>query len=160
MAWRWRNPWHPLRRRAGRDAIAAAVKAAEATTSAEIVVVVREFCDPALNWCDDRRERLERQAQAEFVLGGADRTQEGTGVVILVVLQERGFSVWAGQRILEEFDRAFLQVLASDIHERFAEGLFVQGICEAVAAVGRKVSTKFPRRENDTNELCNEPRVR
>jgi uncharacterized membrane protein len=159
MAWRWRNPWHPLRRRAGRHAIAAAVKAAEATTSVEIVVVVREFCEASLNWCEDRDERLLRQAQVEFILNGADRTQEGTGVVILVALQERGFAVWAGQQILDEFDRAFLQVLASDLHERFEEGSFVQGLCEVVAAVSRKVSTKFPRRENDTNELCNQPRV-
>ncbi len=159
MVFGWRNPWHPLRRRAGRRAIAAAVMAAEATTSVEIVVVVREFCEASLNWCEDRDERVLRQAQAEFLLNGADRTQEGTGVVILVALQEHGFSVWAGQRILDEFDQAFLQVLASDLHERFEEGLFVQGLCEAVAAVGRKTSVKFPRREHDTNELGNEPRV-
>jgi uncharacterized membrane protein len=157
MRFSLRNPFHPLRRASARRAIAAAVATAEATTSAEVIVRIRDYCDPGLYWCEDRDERFVRQAQADFVLAGADRTREGTGIVILIVLQERGFAVWAEKKVLEALGADKITGFAREIACSFSRGEFVEGVGRVIEGAELLLATKFPRKADDTNELPDNP---
>lgn len=39
----------------------------------------------------------------------------------------------------------------------FGEGRYVQGICEAVAEVGKRLAEFFPKKPDDVNELPDDP---
>ncbi len=100
-----------------------------------------------------------RQARADFVLAGADRTREATGIVILIVLQERGFAVWAEKKVLEALGADMIDGFAREIERAFARGEFVEGVGRVIEGAGLLLATKFPRRADDTNELPDAPVV-
>jgi uncharacterized membrane protein len=154
-------PWrrHPLLKQSAGKAIAKAVALAEERTSAEIVVRIRERCDRGLGWCADKEERLTRQAQADFVLAGVDRTKEGTGVIVLVVLEERGFTIWAENKALGSIGVLLARELAMTLAAHFKKKEFVTGISNVVEVLGGQLAQTFPRRSDDTNELADGPVV-
>lgn len=159
MKIKFRNPWHPLRRRKARQQIAQQVAEAERNTAAEIVVRIRERFDPGLAWCHDREERLLRQAKADFILAGADRTKAGTGVILLVVLEERAFTVWAESRVFEALGNDAVEHSAELLERYFPSGRFVLGIGEVILFLGERLSRDFPRQDGDVNELSDGPVV-
>ncbi len=137
--------------------IAEAVRTAESGTSGEIRVKILSRCDPDLRRCADPEERLGAQALREFAREGVHATRDRTGVLLLVVLGERRLRILADAGIHPLLPQEWWDLRAERLAGRFREGACAEGVCEAVAEVGRELASRFPAGPGDANELPDEP---
>ena len=70
------------------------IKAAEKTTAGEIAVSIRDYKSLL-----ERRTTLRKLAEKEFTRLGINKTREGTGVLIFLLLSERQFYILADDNI-------------------------------------------------------------
>ena len=132
-----------------RERVMEAIRRAESCTSGEIRVHVERKCgvDP-----------LERAAQV-FQSLGMQNTKSRNGVLIYMALSERRFAIYGDQGIDDIVQRPFWNEIRDQMQERFRQGLFCQGLCEAVARVGSVLERSFPATACDVNELPDEPSI-
>jgi uncharacterized membrane protein len=130
-----------------------AVRKAELETSGEIRVVVHSHCDPDLQSVEDLTARVYRQALREFGRHGMSNTRERTGVLVLLVMEERRFQILADTAINEKFSQDEWDALAAEAGHHFRERRFAHGVCFLVGEIGNKLAEFFPRRPDDVNEL-------
>lgn len=129
-------------------AIRGTVEKAELLTSGEIRVILR---------CSKKTSLSPReQALADFYQYGLDKTKNKTGVLILVLFQERKVEVLGDRGVNEKVPSGYWDGVAKMIVDGFKEGRRCDGICRAVAEVGRLLQEKFPRQADDVNELPDE----
>src|ERR1035437_3449186 len=133
-----------------RPAIVEAIARAEAKSRAEIRVHLHHG---AVN--DARAE-----AEKTFLRLGMDKTIRGTGCLVFIVPESRGFSVVGGGGIHEREGGDGFGVEAREAaRARFAEGKFTEGIVAAVDRLGDALALFFPKTgPRDTNELPDEVR--
>lgn len=126
-----------------RRKLAAAIKAAEAGHRGEIVVHVehRTLGDP-----------LKRAAKLFHSLG-ADRTTEGTGVLLYVATKQRRAAVWAGNGITGGADLATWQ----PVFDALKAGRGPDAIRDAIAALGRVLAVRAAGADVHGNELADTP---
>jgi len=136
-------------------AIGDAIRAVEENTSGEIRVVIRQ----QRTW-RERKQTLENIARAEFLRLGMDKTQQRTGVLILVILRDRQLYIFADEGIYSKIDQASLAVIAQDIVKKFSSNDYRGGILEGIQRVGNILAQHFPKQPNDANELPNDVVVR
>jgi uncharacterized membrane protein len=135
--------------------IADAIGRAEASTSGEIRVEIRQ-----------RRERSEKKlsideiARREFVRLGISKTRDRNGVLILILLEDHELEVLADESIHKKVDPEVWQRIADDLVGHFKEQRFKEGILRAVEEVGKVLELHYPRKADDTNELTNVVGVR
>lgn len=124
-----------------------AIRKAEAKTSGEIRVTILRSCN----------EDVLDRAKHEFSKLKMEKTRDHTGVMILLVLGERKFAVWADQGIYEKIPQGIWNNLAETMSAHFRRGKYRAGIVEAVVRAGTMLHEHFPRRVDDTNELPDAP---
>jgi uncharacterized membrane protein len=127
--------------------LAESVAAAERASCAEVKVVLVRRC-----WGDIRRK-----AARVFRKLGLHRTQQRNCVMILLVLARGEFLIFGDEGIHEKVGQQFWNDVRDDLAERFREGRFGAGLCEAVRRVGEKLARHFPPRADDRNEVPDEP---
>lgn len=132
------------------DAITAAVAKAEGTTSGEIRVVIRARKDKHVT-------DIQEQAEVDFKKHGMHKTQDQTGVMLLIVLSDRAFYIMGDEGINEELPPNFWSQQAAQLSSAFEKQHSTQGICESVKAIGGYLSEYFPRKDDDVDELPNRP---
>jgi uncharacterized membrane protein len=135
------------------DAIAAAVREAEAATSAQIVVhIVRNLLP---------MEDLRSRALRAFFQLGVDRTRGRNGVLLFVVMKKRRFEIVTDEGVERVVSRNVWPALASELSKTIAREGFEKGICIGVARIGEVLAPKFPREAGsiDANELPDRPSV-
>lgn len=129
------------------ERIGRAVAAAELGTSGEIRIRLEKSCagDPL-----DRAREL---------LGELDmnQTRGRTGVLLYVAVADRRFAIYGDEAIHAVIGQAGWTAICAQLGQRFAAGAFCDGLCEAVAAVGRALAGHFPRAADDLNELPDAP---
>ena len=130
------------------DKITEATDKAELLTSGEIKVVIRCARERGLS--------THKQALAEFYGHGLDKTKDQTGVLIFVLLENREIEVLGDKGINNEVPNGYWNGVVEMIRSGFKAGKGSEGICRAVAEVGRLLQEKFPRKPDDKNELPNE----
>jgi uncharacterized membrane protein len=131
---------------AGREEVRAAIQAAEHRTSAEIRVHLDDFiADNALD-------------HAAFVFEELDmhRTEDRNGVLIYVSVMDRKVAVIGDSGINTKVEHGFWNEVLVDLQERFKSGEHSDGLVQAVHAVGEKLSTFFPFKDGDRNELSDD----
>ncbi len=126
---------------------------AEKNTSGEIRVVIRSHYD------EDLKNNLHEQVKRDFVKHGLDKTRDKTGVIILLVLEVKKFMIWGDDGIHAKVRQAYWDVLAVGTSAHFQEERYTQGICEAVAEVGKRLAEFFPKKLDDVDELPDKPIV-
>lgn len=131
------------------NTITETVKKAESLTSGEIRVVIRGACKRGLN--------TKQQALADFEEHGLAQTRDKTGVLILIVLQERQVEILADKGINDRVRESFWDSIVLSITNNFKNKEYFKGICDAVETVGHVLAEHFPRKPDDTNELPNKP---
>jgi len=122
-----------------------AVKNAEQNTSGEIKVAVIGGCHiSTLN-----------RAIEEFNKLGIAATQDGTGVLISIFVDERKVHVLADKNINEKVTEGTWDDVVKVIIESIKdpEQLNSKGIIKAVELAGKHLSKHFPRKTDDKNEL-------
>ena len=128
--------------------LSAAIAEAEKKTSGQIRVVVRH----GKHW-NEKRLSLHQLALKEFHRLGMQHTRNRTGVLLLLLFSERKFHIIADEGIHKKVDDGTWGRIAEVISAHFKEGRYVQGITDAVTAVGTELAKHFPHSAGDTNEL-------
>lgn len=129
-----------------REMIAASVSEAEKLTSAEIKVVVLGHC-----WIDIRDKALQL-----FQKYGLHKTKDRNGVMLLLVIANREFSVFGDQGIHAHVQQRFWNEARDEMARHFAADHFGSGFCSGIRLIGVTLAQYFPIRLDDRNELSNE----
>jgi uncharacterized membrane protein len=125
------------------DAVAAAITAAEAATSAEIRVHLDAHCPgDAMARAVEIFERL-----------GMHRTAQRHGVLVYVSIEDHKLAVIGDQGIHERVGQVYWERLVEAVLGHFREERPRDGLAHAVGEVGRVLRRHFPRRPDDVNEL-------
>ncbi|OFZ34912.1 MAG: hypothetical protein A3D92_17875, partial [Bacteroidetes bacterium RIFCSPHIGHO2_02_FULL_44_7] len=133
--------------------IEAATREAEKNTSGEVRVVIRSHYD------EDLEGNLHEQTKRDFLKHGLDKTRDKTGVIVLLVLAAKRFMIWGDDGIHAKVPQGYWDMLAVGISAHFKEERYVQGVCEAVDEVGKRLAEFFPKKLDDVDELPNKPIV-
>jgi uncharacterized membrane protein len=129
------------------EAIERAVENAERNTSGEIKVKIIGNCDPDLGG------DANAQAVREFEREGLGNTRDKTGVLLLLVFNERKFTVLGDSGIHAKLGQEYWDRAAREMSDYFRQGAFGLGIHAAVTDVGFRLAEFFPKRSDDVNEL-------
>jgi uncharacterized membrane protein len=128
------------------DAIVAAIKATESTTSAEIrVFVSRKKTDDAL-----------QQAKVEFHRLRMEKTADRNGILLFIAPESQKFAVIGDTGIHAKCGQSFWEDVTADISAEFRKGAFTQGIILGIRKTGELLRQHFPRKDDDKNELTDE----
>ncbi len=129
-------------------AITAAIGEAEKSTTGEIRVCIRH----RRHW-KERKLTLHELALGEFLRLHMERTSKRTGVLILLLFNERRFHIIGDEGIHAKVGDALWGKVAAKMGEQFRSGHFRQGIVAGVEEVGKELATHFPRTMLGPNEL-------
>lgn len=132
--------------------IALAVERAEENTSGEIRVRIIRELDPDLK---NDPQALYLQAVRDFRKEGMHNTSARTGVLVLMVLRERKFTILADSGISNVLPCKYWVELAETLAFYFWAGSPARAISMIVADIGEKLAEFFPRKADDANELPN-----
>lgn len=125
------------------EAVAAAIRAAEQATSAEIRVCIGRH----------KPEDVMQAARAAFLRLGMTATRERNGVLIYVAPRARRFAVLGDQGIHEHVGEQHWQEIAAAMGSHFGKGDFTAGITHAIRTAAAALARHFPRQKADRNEL-------
>lgn len=133
-------------------AITAAVTEAEKHTSGEIRVVIRVRRETGVN-------DVKAQAERDFLKHGLQNTEDQTGVLLLIVLQDHQFWLMGDKGVNDHLDADFWSRQSLFLSSAFAGGSWTEGICQVVLEIGHRLAEHFPRQTDDADELPNTPVV-
>ena len=134
-----------LYRAIDKERVEKAIEAAESITSGEVRVAVSP-----LFWGDVRKV-----AERTFDRLGMRDTAERNGVLLFVVPSRRRFVVLGDVAIHEKVHPGFWEEVAAEISHHFRSGDFTGGLVTALERLSTELSTHFPRRADDLDELSN-----
>lgn len=103
----------------------------------------------------EMEDEVQEAAQTEFFRKGLHRTREETGVLIYISVFERRVWVLGDRGIDAKIPEEQWKAVAAMIVQAIREGRPAEGICRAVAEVGRILQEKFPVGPDNPNELKN-----
>ena len=127
--------------------IAQAIEEAERKTSAEIVVRLERNCpgDP-LERCRELLNSL-----------GITSTAGRTGLIILITVEDHKVAVFGDEAIDKEIHQEGWQDICDHLVSELKNGEAFDGMIHAIQALGDRLSTCFPCKAGDINELPNQP---
>lgn len=128
------------------EQVEATIAEVEATTSAEIRVVVLQYC-----W-----QPLLRKAQQIFEKYQLHKTKQRNAVMILLVLKNREMLLYGDQGIHEKVTPEFWVQVKDAMVARMAAGELIEGICVGIRQIGERLQHFFPATGDGINELPNE----
>ena len=86
-------------------------------------------------------------------------TEENSGILIYVQLVDRRVEILADRGIAAQVSQAEWDAICRGMEQRFREGQWRQGAVQAVTRAGELLATHFPARDNNPNELPDQPLV-
>lgn len=126
------------------------IKKAEKKTSGEICVSIKEY----LPWYK-KNKSIRSIAEEEFFKLGINKTRDKTGTLIFLLLEKRQFYILADSGINEKVQQSQWDKIKDEIQEMFSKGKFCTGILHGIDEVGEILSSQFPIKKDDTNEISN-----
>lgn len=103
----------------------------------------------------EMREEVEEAAVTAFYLNGLHRTRDLTGVIIYVSVFERSVQVLADKGINDKVDPAVWDEVVAQVTEGIRAGKPGEALCAGVTRCGELITTHFPIKHDDTDELPN-----
>ena len=132
------------------EKISETITRAEEKTSGEIRVrIIRDY-DPDL---EKDPEALNKQALRDFEREGMRNTRDKTGVLLLLVLEVKKFTILADSGIYEKLPWQYWEALAESLAFHFRVGNPARAISMIVESIGERLAELFPRKDDDINEL-------
>ncbi len=131
--------------------ISNSIKEAEKTTAGEIRVSIKGK-RPLTQITLDIKEVTER----EFKKLKMGNTRDKTGILLLLILEERAFYILADSGIHAKVGQKVWDEIRDEILKDFLKGKFTDGIVKGVNLMGKVLTEHFPIKPDDTNELSNE----
>lgn len=126
-----------------KERIVAAIREAEAHTSAEIRVHIENHC---------RKEALDRAVDV-FALLRMHKTAAHNGVLVYVALKDHKVAIIGDSAINRDVPPGLWDECYALMAKRFRKGEICEGICEAILTFGQRLNQPFPHRPDDVNEL-------
>lgn len=126
------------------------ISEAELITSGEIRISIREY-----KTFTERNSDLRSLAEKEFYRLNMHQTRDKTGVLLFFLLSERQFYILADEGINKKVSRSVWANISKEIHNKFNNGYFSEGIIKGIIQVGELLSEHFPIKPDDKNELTN-----
>lgn len=126
--------------------ITRAIQMAELDTSGEIRVHIENQCP------GDVRDR----AAYLFKKLGMTNTDQRNGVLFYLSVDHRKFAVLGDTGINAVVPDNFWDDVKIIMLDQFREGLFTEGLTEAILKAGVQLKKHFPRKTDDVNELPDE----
>jgi uncharacterized membrane protein len=110
------------------------------------------------------RVHLERKLQGSvmetatqvFAKLGMQKTEQRNGVLIFLAPRQKSFAIIGDKGINEKVPDGFWDDVRDVMQKQFREGQFVEGICDGVQLIGKKLVEHFPYQKNDKNELSDD----
>lgn len=130
------------------------IKEVEKKTSAEILVTIKE----KRNFFE-KRKSIRELAELEFSKSGITATKERTGVLIFILLSDKEFYILADKKISESIEQKVFDEIANKMSNEFRSGNFSKGIIDCIITLSEILSTSFPIKSDDTNEISNKVRL-
>ena len=96
------------------------------------------------------------RATQVFHLLKMDKTRLRNGVLIYLALKNRKFAIIGDVAINALVPEDFWENIKQIMLNHFRNENFAEGLCEAVTITGKQLSTHFPRKKGDVNELSDE----
>ncbi|MBX7157606.1 MAG: TPM domain-containing protein [Verrucomicrobiae bacterium] len=96
-------------------------------------------------------------AQRQFMKSKMYRTKERNAVLIMIAPHSQNFAVVGDKGIHEKVGDSFWSEISQAISEHFRKNEFHQGLISGVKRVGDSLAECFPIKQNDRNELSNQP---
>jgi uncharacterized membrane protein len=132
------------------EAIVAAVREAEESTSAEIRVhIERRVAHGLRRRTSDPMERARRV----FVALGMHRTARRHGVLVYLALQDHKLAIVGDEGIHARVGEEYWAALRDRMVERLRAGAVRGAVVGAVSDIGATCARFFPRRPDDVDEL-------
>ena len=126
------------------------IKNAEKATAGEIAVSIREHKS-----FFERKIPLRQLAEKEYIRLGVNKTKEGTGVLILLLLSDRQFYILADDKINKLTGEKVWAEIRNIMQEKFVRGEFCKGILFGIDEIGKILAQHFPISPDDKNEISN-----
>ena len=126
------------------------IKEMEKTTAGEICVSIKERRSLL-----EKRKSLKELAEKEFFKLGVANTRDKTGILIFLLLEDRKFYILADSGINAKVTQETWDDIKDEIQKKFVRGEFCRGLIFGVEEVGKILSSHFPIKADDTNELSN-----
>lgn len=95
------------------------------------------------------------QAKQAFEKLGMTATHHKNGVLIFICSDSHEFAVLGDTGINCRVSSHFWEDVSGCMSDKFAQGLFLQGVCDGIFMAGEKLQTYFPFHPDDRNELPN-----
>jgi uncharacterized membrane protein len=84
------------------------------------------------------------------------KTKERNGVLIYLDFTHKKFAIIGDLGIHEKVGSEFWENTKTELVKEFKNSNFLNGVCNCVEILSDKLSTFFPLKDSDTNELSNE----
>jgi len=126
------------------------IKEMEKKTAGEIRVSIKEKKS-----FFQRNKTLKLLAEEEFFKLGMNKTSDKTGILIFLLLKERQFYILADKGIDEKVAPATWNSIKDKMQDMFSKGEFSKGILFGIEEVGKILSSYFPLKADDKDELSN-----
>ncbi len=126
--------------------ILAAVREAEKETSGEIRVHIETTCP---------HDVLDRAAWI-FKKLGMHKTAERNGVLFYLAVEDRKFAIIGDAGINAKVPEGFWDSTKELLRNEFVAGRFTEGLSEGIRLAGQHLTSHFPHKDNDRNELSDE----
>ncbi|WP_430816465.1 TPM domain-containing protein [Carboxylicivirga sp. RSCT41] len=123
-----------------------AIKDAELNTSGEIRVHLDKFC---------KEDVLDRAAYW-FEKLQMHKTEQRNGVLFYLAYEDRKFAVLGDAGINQKVPENFWDSIKDQMLANFKEGLFADGLANAIIESGKQLKQHFPYQTDDVNELSDD----
>ena len=100
-----------------------------------------------------KESAVEQRALRAFYEHGLYKTKENTGVLFFLSLLERNVWILADKGIYQKIGQETLNRFAKTVSRGIKEGHACDALCDAIQDVGELLSTHFPMKPGDTDEL-------
>ncbi|MDO8549421.1 MAG: TPM domain-containing protein [Ignavibacteria bacterium] len=126
------------------------IKEMEKKTAGEIRVSIKEKKS-----FFQRNKTLKLLAEEEFFRLGMNKTSDKTGILIFLLIKERQFYILADKGIDDKVEPATWNSIKDKMQDMFSKGEFSKGILFGIEEVGKILSSYFPLKADDKDELSN-----
>jgi uncharacterized membrane protein len=131
------------------------IKEKELLTSGEICLSLKEKRS-----FFQKKKEVRILAEGEFLRLGINNTRDKTGILIFILLNEREFYILADEGINSKVEQKTWDDIRNSMIKDFSRGAFSEGLLRCIESVGDVLSTYFPIKPDDKNELSNRVIIR
>lgn len=133
------------------DKIANSINEIEKKTSGELRVCIKKK-----RGLLEKNKSLRELAFREFSKLNMHKTRDRTGVLLLILFNEKKFEILADVGINEKISTSLWDEISSIMKDHFTKREYLEGIQFALGRIGEILIKEFKTKDDDTDELSNE----